>query len=120
MLWQEPETISLGNLGFSTSLQLSLEQSAPRGIYFLMKSLFFSAILMASIAAVRADDAKPVKDAKAQPQAASCCSAKTDAKVTGKTCSAVTVAKGDECSSCCKDEKPAKQALLTPRALAAK
>jgi hypothetical protein len=84
-----------------------------------MKTLFFSAILLASIAAVRADDAKPAKATKAQAEA-SCCSTKTDAKVTGKTCTAATVAKGDECSSCCKDEKPVKQALLTPRAAAAK
>jgi hypothetical protein len=85
-----------------------------------MKTLFFSAILLASIAAVRADDAKSAKDAKTQPQAASCCAAKTDTKVAGKTCTATTVAKAGECSSCCADEKPVKQALLTPRALAAK
>jgi hypothetical protein len=84
-----------------------------------MKTLFFCAILMASVLAVRADDAKAAKPAKAQPQA-DCCSAKADAKVTGKTRSAATVAKGDECSSCCKDEKPVKLTLLSPRALAAK
>lgn len=84
-----------------------------------MKTLFFSAILLASLAAVRADDAKPAKTAKAQPEAA-CCSTKTDAKVTGKTCTAATVAKAGECSSCCADEKPVKQVLLSPRALAAK
>jgi hypothetical protein len=84
-----------------------------------MKSLFFSAMLLASIVAVRADDAKPAKAAQVQAEA-SCCSAKTDAKVAGKTCTTATVAKAGECLGCCKDEKPAKQALLTPRAAAAK
>ena len=84
-----------------------------------MKTLFLSAILLASIAAVRADDAKPVKAAKVQVEA-SCCAAKTDATVAGKTCTTATVAKAGECSGCCKDEKPVKQALLSPRALAAK
>ncbi len=81
-----------------------------------MKTLLFSAILMASILAVRADDAKAAKPAKAQAQA-DCCSEKAATKVTNKT---ATVAKTEECSSCCKDEKPVKQVLLSPRALAAK
>lgn len=84
-----------------------------------MKTLLFSAILMASVLAVRADDAKAAKPAKAQAQA-DCCSEKAVTKVTNKNQSAATMAKADECSSCCKDEKPAKVVLLSPRALAAK
>jgi hypothetical protein len=93
------------------------------GIYFAMKTLFLSAILMASVAAVYADDAKTTKSAKdAKPQAAApCCSEKTSTQA--KPMKALTVAasaNGGECSDCCKGEKVVKQALLTPRAAAAK
>jgi len=85
-----------------------------------MKTLLLSAILMASVAAVYADDAKPAKDAKPQA-AAPCCSEKSSTQA--KPMKALTVAasaKGGECSACCKEAKVVKQALLTPRAAAAK
>jgi hypothetical protein len=87
---------------------------------FAMKTLFLSAILMASVAAVYADDAKASKDAKPQQTQAPCCSAKTSTQA--KPMKALTVAasaKSGECSDCCKGEKVVKQALLTPRAAAA-
>jgi hypothetical protein len=86
-----------------------------------MKTLFLSAILMASVAAVYADDAKVAKDTKPQSAQAACCSAKTSTQA--KPMKAVTIAassKTSECSDCCKEEKVVKQALLTPRAAAAK
>jgi len=103
--------------------QLSLEQLQKNGNCFAMKTLFLSAILMASVAAVYADDAKTAKSAKdAKPQAAApCCSEKSSTQA--KPMKALTVAasaKGGECSDCCKGEKVVKQALLTPRAAAAK
>jgi hypothetical protein len=84
-----------------------------------MKTLFLSAILVASAAAVYADDAKGTKDAKPQQAQAACCSAKTSTQA--KPLKAVTTAsaKTSQCSDCCKEEKVAKQVLLTPRALAA-
>src|SRR5262249_20590192 len=81
-----------------------------------MKTLFLSAILMASVAAVYADDAKAGKDAKPQQAPAACCSAKTSTQA--KAMKALTVAastKTSECSDCCKGEKVVKQVLLTPR-----
>jgi hypothetical protein len=102
-------------------LQLSLEQFRRNAISFPMKTLFLSAILMASIAAVYADDAKAAKDAKPQPGQASCCSAKTSTQAKPVKATTVAVsAKASECSDCCKEEKVVKQALLTPRAAAAK
>jgi hypothetical protein len=86
-----------------------------------MKTLFFSAILMASVAAVYADDAKAAKDAKPQQAQAACCSEKTSTQA--KPMKALTVAasaKSGACSDCCKEAKVVKQALLTPRAAAAK
>jgi hypothetical protein len=86
-----------------------------------MKTLFLSAILMASVAAVYADDAKAAKDAKPQQAQASCCSAKTSTQAKPMKALKVTAsAKTSECSDCCKSEKVVKQALLTPRAAAAK
>jgi len=84
-----------------------------------MKTLFLSAILVASTAALYADDAKAGKDAKPQQAQAACCSAKTSTQA--KPLKAVTTAsaKTSECSDCCKGEKVVKQVLLTPRALAA-
>jgi len=86
-----------------------------------MKTLFLSAILMASVAAVYADDSKATKDAKPQQAQPSCCSAKTSTQA--KPIKAATIAasaKTSECSDCCKEAKVVKQALLTPRAAAAK
>ncbi len=105
----------------TANLQLSLEQLPENGICFAMKTLFLCAILMASVAAVYADDAKSAKDAKPQQAQPSCCSAKTSTQA--KPMKALTVAasaKTSECSDCCKEAKVVKQALLTPRAAAAK
>jgi hypothetical protein len=102
-------------------VQLSLEQFRENAIYFAMKTLFLAAVLMASVAAVYADDAKAGKDAKPQQAQPSCCSAKTSTQA--KPMKALTVAastKTSECSDCCKEAKVVKQALLTPRAAAAK
>ena len=86
-----------------------------------MKTLLLCAILMTSVAAVYADDAKAGKDAKPQQVQAPCCSAKasTQAKPM-KTVTIAASAKTSECSDCCKEAKVVKQALLTPRAAAAK
>jgi hypothetical protein len=87
-----------------------------------MKTLFLSAILIASVAAVYADDAKTKSAKDAKPQAAApCCSEKSSTQA--KPMKALTVAvsaKAGECSDCCKEAKVVKQALLTPRAAAAK
>jgi len=104
-----------------TGIQLSLEKSPGNGISFHMKTLFLSAILMASVAAVYADDAKLVKDTKPQQAQASCCQAKTSTQAKpAKTATIAVSAKTSECSDCCKEEKVVKQALLSPRAAAAK
>ena len=83
-----------------------------------MKTLVLSAILMASVAAVYADDAKSGKTAKPQNAQASCCSEKMSTQAKPAKNTTVAVSAKSECSDCCKESKIAKQPLLSPRALA--